>query len=116
MPPDIAAASSSPPLRPPPKPAARCRALEAAGLWGGRLPLAALLAPAIRHAESYVVTPSQARLTAEKLSELEAVPGFAATFLVDGKPPQSGATLKQPALAATLDHLVHARLDDFYRA
>jgi gamma-glutamyltranspeptidase len=90
-------------------------ALDAAKAWGGRLPLSTLLAPAVRHAQSYAVTASQARLTAEKLSELEAVPGFAGTFLVDGKPPQSGATLRQTALAATLDHLGRAGLDDFYR-
>ena len=62
-----------------------------------------------------MVTRSQARLTAEKLAELENVPGFAATFLLDGKPPETGQTLKQPALATTLDHLAHAGLDDFYR-
>ena len=37
------------------------------------------------------VTRSQARLTAEKLAELKDVPGFAATFLLDGKPPEAGA-------------------------
>jgi gamma-glutamyltranspeptidase/glutathione hydrolase len=36
-------------------------------------------------------------------------------FLHDGKPPEVGATLRQPALADTLDHLAHAGLDDFYR-
>jgi gamma-glutamyltranspeptidase/glutathione hydrolase len=35
--------------------------------------------------------------------------------LVDGRPPDAGTTLKQPALAATLDHLAHAGLDDYYR-
>jgi gamma-glutamyltranspeptidase/glutathione hydrolase len=91
-------------------------ALEAAKAHGGRLPLADLLAHAIRHAgEGYVVTRSQARLTPEKLAELKDVPGFAQTFLVDNKPPEAGKTLKQPALAATLDHLAHAGLDDFYR-
>src|SRR5438067_1427793 len=91
-------------------------ALEAARAHGGRLPLSDLLAPAIRHAaEGYVVTRSQAQLTADKLAELKDVPGFAATFLRDGKPPAAGATIKQPALAATLDHLAHAGLDDFYR-
>ena len=91
-------------------------ALEAARAHGARLPLGELLAPAIRHAaEGYVVTRSQARLTTEKLAELEHVPGFAATFLVDGKPPAAGTTLKQTALAATLDHLGHVGLDDFYR-
>src|SRR5215813_3208696 len=47
-------------------------ALEAARAHGGRLPLADLLAPAIRHAgEGYAVSRGQARLTAEKLAELE---------------------------------------------
>ena len=91
-------------------------ALEAAQALGGRLPLDLLLAAAIRHArDGYAVTRSQARLTAEKLAELKDVPGFAQTFLVDGKPPDAGATLKQAAFAATLDHLAHAGLDDFYR-
>jgi oxamate amidohydrolase len=91
-------------------------ALEAARAHGGRMPLADLLAPAIRYAkDGYVVTPSQVRLTAEKLAELEGVPGFASTFLLDGKPPDAGETLRQAALAATLDHLAHAGLADFYR-
>jgi oxamate amidohydrolase len=83
---------------------------------GGKLPLDVLLAPAIKHArEGYTVTRSQARLSSEKLAELKDAPGFAKAFLVDGKPPEIGATLKQAALAATLDHLGHAGLDDFYR-
>jgi gamma-glutamyltranspeptidase len=91
-------------------------ALEVARAHGARLPLDELLAAAIRHArEGYPVTRSQARLTADKLAELKDVPGFAPTFLVDGKPPDPGMTLKQIALAATLDHLAHTGLDDFYR-
>jgi oxamate amidohydrolase len=91
-------------------------ALDAAKSLGGRMPLDVLLGAAIGHArDGYVVTRGQARLTAEKLAELLAVPGFAATFLVDGKPPAAGATLRQAALAATLDHLARAGLDDFYR-
>ncbi|HEV7981530.1 MAG TPA: gamma-glutamyltransferase, partial [Xanthobacteraceae bacterium] len=91
-------------------------ALEAAKAQGGRLPLATLLEAAIRHArDGYAVTRSQARLTAEKLAELEKAPGFAATFLADGKPPEAGTGLRQPALAATLDHLAKAGLEDFYR-
>src|SRR5262249_34959414 len=69
-------------------------ALEAASAHGGRLRLGDLLAPAIAHArEGAIVTPSQARFTAEKLAELKDVPGFAPTFLLDGKPPEVGATL-----------------------
>jgi gamma-glutamyltranspeptidase/glutathione hydrolase len=91
-------------------------AQEAAKAQGGRLPLPTLLEPAIRHArDGYVVTRSQAALTAGKLAELKDVPGFAAAFLPDGKPPEAGTTLRQTALAATLDHLAKAGLDDFYR-
>ncbi|HEX2653639.1 MAG TPA: gamma-glutamyltransferase [Xanthobacteraceae bacterium] len=91
-------------------------ALELAKALGGRLPLDLLFEPAIRHArDGYVVTRSQAQLTKEKRGELADVPGFAATFMVDGKSPEAGATLKQTAFAATLDQLAHAGLDDFYR-
>jgi oxamate amidohydrolase len=91
-------------------------ALEAAAAHGGRLPLAALLDAAIRYArDGYVVTRSQARLTGEKLAELKDVPGFAATFLIDGQRPAVGSVCRQPALAATLDHLATAGLEDFYR-
>ncbi len=91
-------------------------ALEAAQAHGGRVPLDALLAPAIRHArEGYPATASQARFTAEKLDELKDVPGFVQTFLLDGKPPAAGAMVRQTALAGTLDHLASAGLADFYR-
>jgi gamma-glutamyltranspeptidase/glutathione hydrolase len=88
---------------------------EAAKDFRGRLPLDVLLGAAIRHArDGYVVTRSQERLSQEKLGELKDVPGFAETFLPDGKPPAAGVTLKQGALAATLDQLSHAGLEDFY--
>jgi gamma-glutamyltranspeptidase/glutathione hydrolase len=104
-------------------------ALEAAKAHGGKLPLTSLLAAAIRHAHDGVaVTRSQARLTAEKLGELKDVPGFAGVFLsssspplsgegkiIVGKPPEAGAVQRQSTLAATLDHLAHAGLGEFYR-
>ncbi|MDR3467505.1 MAG: gamma-glutamyltransferase, partial [Xanthobacteraceae bacterium] len=91
-------------------------ALDAARMQGGRLPLDVLLGPAIASArDGYGVTRSQAELTRVKLEELRGVPGFAETFLVDGKPPEPDAILRQSALAATLEHLVQAGLDDFYR-
>jgi oxamate amidohydrolase len=91
-------------------------ALELAHAQRGKLPLKALLGPAIDRARAgYTVTRSQARLTAEKLAELAPVPGFADAFLVDGKAPPEGTVLKQEALAATVEHLAHAGLDDFYR-
>ncbi len=89
---------------------------EAARAQGGKLPLDLLLGAAIRSArEGYQVTRSQAQLTAAKLAECKDAPGFAATFLVDGKAPDVGVTLKQPALAATLEYLAQQGLDDFYR-
>jgi len=81
-----------------------------------KLPLHVLFEAAIKHArEGYTVTRSQAALTADKLSELKNVPGFAAAFLPDGKPPEAGRKLKQEAFAATLDQLAQAGLQDFYR-
>ena len=91
-------------------------ALEAARANGGKLPLDALLGAAIAHARNgYTVTRSQKRLTEENLANLAGVDGFAETFLVDGKAPDVGATLKQEKLAGTLAHLAHTGLGDFYR-
>ncbi|HEY4407495.1 MAG TPA: gamma-glutamyltransferase [Xanthobacteraceae bacterium] len=89
-------------------------ALEAAHAFGGKLPLAEMLAPAIRHArEGFAISRSQAACAAS--SGLQRAPGFAETFLVDGKPPAPGSRLQQPALAATIEQLAHTGLDDFYR-
>ena len=91
-------------------------ALDVAKANGGKLPLDVLLTPAYGSArDGYKVSRSQAQLTQDKLSELASAPGFAATFLVDGKPPAAGTVLKQEAFATTLAHLAHAGLDDFYR-
>ena len=96
--------------------AAWALAAEAAKGQGGRLPLDVLLASAIKHArEGYTVTRSQARLTAEKLPEMDRADGFKKAFLIDGKVPDVGARLKQVEFAATLEHLARAGLDDFYR-
>ncbi len=91
-------------------------ALEAAKAQRGKLPLDVLLTSAIARArDGYTVARSQAELTEGKLPELANLPGFAATFLIDGKPPAAGATLTQAPFAETLAHLAHAGLDDFYR-
>jgi oxamate amidohydrolase len=91
-------------------------AAEAAKAHGGKMPLATLLGPAIKHAgDGYTVTRSQAALTREKYAELETAPGFLQSFLAEGKTPEAGARLKQAKFAATLDQLAHAGLDDFYR-
>jgi oxamate amidohydrolase len=91
-------------------------ALELAKSQGGKLPLRVLLADAIRRAgEGFPISRSQAFGTTATAAELKNVPGFAETFLIDGKPPAQGANFKQAALAATLDQLAQAGLEDFYR-
>jgi gamma-glutamyltranspeptidase/glutathione hydrolase len=86
---------------------------------GGRLPLARLLEDAIAYARDGIpVTRSQARCVAAKREELETVAGFAETFLTGSdatRVPAAGQRFTQPRLAATLEHLTRAGLDDFYR-
>ncbi len=91
-------------------------ALEAAKAQGGTLPLSVLLGHAIRQAgEGTPVARHFAGLTAAVADELKLVPGFAQTFLLDGKVPAVGQVLRQGALAATLEQLAHVGLADFYR-
>ena len=83
---------------------------------GGRLPLARLVEDAAWHAEhGFAVTASQAELTAAKLAEIEDAPGFADTFLIDGRPPREGELMRLPALGATLRRLGRTGVEDFYR-
>lgn len=92
------------------------RALTTPGSGAGRMPLARLLAPAIEHARQGVaVTTSMERLLHEKRSELEAVSGFAETYLSAGELPGAGSILRQPQLADTLEHLGREGLEAFYR-
>jgi len=91
-------------------------ALEVAAEFGGRLPLPRLLADAIHYAEAGIpVTGSQHLATRAKRAELEAIPGFAETFLPEGAVPAEGDLFTQPRLATTLRQLAERGLDDFYR-
>ncbi len=101
-----------------------CRARSPAGCWrwsaasafGGRLRLGDLLAPAIRHAgDGTIVTPQPGPPHGGEARRAQGRARLRADLPLDGKPPDAGKTLQQPALAATLDHLAHAGLDDFYR-
>jgi gamma-glutamyltranspeptidase/glutathione hydrolase len=92
------------------------KALEIGAEWGGRMRLERLLEDAIHYAEKGVpVTVSQERTTAAKLGELEAVPGFAESFLVEGLPPKAGTQFENTRIAATLRQLARCGIDDFYR-
>ena len=91
-------------------------ALEMSAQWGGRMALDRLLEDAVHYAEAGVpVTDGQYQNTIAKRGELESVPGWADTYLVDGQAPRPGALFRQPALGATLRRLAEAGLDDFYR-
>ena len=92
------------------------KALALAHAFGGRLPLASLLAAAIAQARHGVaVSGAEARYAPAPGDPLYAAPNFAATFQNAGTPFQRGATRKLPALAATLERLAAAGLADFYR-
>ena len=88
---------------------------KALGLFETHLPLERLLAPAIAYADGGIaVTGNQSRTTADKLDGLRDVPGFAETFLIDGKVPEPGAHLRQAALGRTLRHLAQNGLRSYY--
>ena len=90
-------------------------ALAVAAELGGRLPLARLVEDAVWHGEhGFAVTRSQAELTAAKLGEVEAAPGFAAQFLIDRRLPLEGELMRLPELARTLRRLGDQGAQDFY--
>ena len=92
------------------------QALTVAGRYGGRLPLARLLADAVGYAEDGIpVSHSQASNTAAKRGELEALPGFADTFLPLGRVPEVASRFKQARMARVLAQLARDGLDSFYR-
>src|SRR5260370_20149653 len=73
---------------------------------GGKLPAARLLEDAIHYAKHGVpVAHSQAQCVAGKRAELQAIPGFADTFLPDGRTPTAGERFAMPRLAASLQQL-----------
>lgn len=91
-------------------------ALEESTRRGGTLTLARLFEDAIQHARNGApVSGTLHRNAAEKRPELENVPGFAQSFLSDGRAIDEGSILKLASLAATFEQLATAGLDDFYR-
>lgn len=91
-------------------------AKDVAEALGGRMPWRDLFADAIGHARSgYAVSPSEARTLPNEEAALFAAPGFAASFLVDGKMPAAGTMRTAPVLAATLEQLAKAGPEDAYR-
>lgn len=82
----------------------------------GRLPLSEIFQPAIALArEGYAITPRVAYDLAGQHDTLVRDPNAAATFLIDGQPPQAGTVQHQPGLAATLEAIGREGPDAFYR-
>jgi gamma-glutamyltranspeptidase len=91
-------------------------ALAISGSWQTPLPLRRVLRDAIAYAEQgFAVTASQSGLTAAKSGDLASVPGFAESFLADGRAPAEGDLMRLPALGRTLHRLAAEGLDSFYR-
>ena len=82
----------------------------------GRLPMSEVLAPAIAYAEhGFPVTEYIAfgwELNSQRLKDY---PGFAETFMPDGKPPSKGQLFKNPRLANTYQTIANEGRDAFYK-
>ena len=89
-------------------------ALEHLAKTYGKLPLAKSLAPAIRYArDGFACDDKLADAFGYSWKRLS--PAAKATFAVNGQPPKTGALLRQPELAATLERLAVQGRDGFYK-
>ena len=81
----------------------------------GRLPMAEVLAPAIRYArEGHPVHEVIAHYWARSVPVLSKWPGFAEQFTIDGRAPRTGETWRNPNLADTLQKIAEGGRDAFY--
>jgi gamma-glutamyltranspeptidase/glutathione hydrolase len=82
----------------------------------GKLAMTDLLAPAIAYArEGFPVTEIIAEAWAANARGLGSFPGFAETFLIDGRAPRKGEVFRNLDLAATLEKIAEGGPDAFYR-
>jgi gamma-glutamyltranspeptidase/glutathione hydrolase len=82
----------------------------------GRLPMAELLAPAIRYArEGFPVSEYIAMLWQENAPSRAGYAGFAETFMPNGKAPVKGQVFRNPRLAGTYEQIVQGGRDAFYK-
>jgi gamma-glutamyltranspeptidase / glutathione hydrolase len=82
----------------------------------GELPMAEVLAPAIRYArEGFPVSELIAYYWEKGGARLKQYPGFAETYLPGGRAPKKGEIFKNPNLARTLETLGREGRDAFYR-
>ena len=82
----------------------------------GTVPMAELLAPAIRYArEGFPVTEEIARLFVVNQKRIGHYPGFAETFMTRGRVPKKGEVFRNPRLADTLETIAEDGRDAFYK-
>lgn len=82
----------------------------------GTMPLAKVMAPAIRLArEGFVLTPGDAAIMARSADKFARTPEASAIFLKDGRPYAAGETLVQSDLAASLEAIARGGPKAFYR-
>jgi len=81
----------------------------------GRLAMGELLASTIHHArKGFQVTPVIARHWQKTQERYARAPGFARTYLPDGRAPQAGETFHNPDLAATYERIANDGSEAFY--
>ncbi len=81
----------------------------------GVLDFATLFEPAMRHAsDGFIVSPVIANLWRRGAEVLSDQPGFAETFLRDGRPPAAGGRFVNAPLADTLREIAETRGQSFY--
>jgi gamma-glutamyltranspeptidase/glutathione hydrolase len=81
----------------------------------GRLPLAQIAGPAVRHArQGFVVSPVIAEVWRRGAAMLSAQPGFADCFMPNGRAPAAGEIFRSPAHAATLESIAATAGQSFY--
>jgi gamma-glutamyltranspeptidase / glutathione hydrolase len=82
----------------------------------GKLPMAKILAPAIRYAEEgFPLSPVIASDWDRSISRFKDKPGFAEVFMPGGRAPREGELFKNPALAKTLRLLAEKGRDAYYK-
>jgi gamma-glutamyltranspeptidase / glutathione hydrolase len=81
----------------------------------GRLPWAALVAPAAALADGHVIDTARSRSIAADSARLSRFPASRAQFLPEDRVPIPGTTFRQPDLARTLRLIADSGPDVFYR-
>ncbi len=82
----------------------------------GKLPMGAILAPAIRYArEGFPVSELIAHYWQLSVPARAEYPGFLETFTRDGRTPRKGEIWRNPPLADTLEKIARSGRDVFYR-